>query len=431
MIIICEPQCKNISHEKFNCGYIYGLHLAYPHEKIRFYADISHIKAIKSMFTHDHIIVDNIEYIPITYRDLTSILGILAYYSLFKKLFSDVIKNGADKIFFLSFSPTILFTIKKLKQSPKFQKMKFTFVLHGDFENIVEKGERPAGIPLPLKNLKTKRKKRSLTLPHDISSIIIRSIKGIFIQMRSILDKPWQCIVTKEFTTKKMLLWNHSPDFKYIANSPHIMVNAANYIDVKELNMYTVLLPTIFVKPLPQPHNNYVKFAIFGYGNSLMLYNVLSLLSQKRIKKTYEIRVISMDDRGTEGFPNITCIGHGKVLERVEMERYVPDIDMFLILYDISQYRLGCSGSILESLSYMKPVLHFDNDCINTFNTQDNPIGICCNNLEEFVDKMEEIIENYENYIPKFQTFRENILQLRRKYAIENSLTQLKESFTW
>lgn len=431
MIIICEPQCKNISHEKFNCGYIYGLRLAYPHEKIRFYADISHIKAIKSMFVHDATIVNNIEYIPITYRDLTSIFGILTYYLLFEKMFSDILKNGVDKVFFLSFSPTILFTIKKLKQLHKFQKMKFTFVLHGDFENIVDEGDRPAGMPLPLKNLKANKQKKSIIFSRNTPRIIIRRIKGIFINARFFLGKPWQFIATKQFTTKKMLRWNHSPDFKYIANSPHIMVNAAKYIDVKELNMYTVLLPTIFVKPLPQPHNDYVKFAIFGYGNSLMLFNVLSLLSQKRIKKPYEIRVISMDDRGTEGFPNITCIGHGKVLERVEMEMYVPDIDMFLILYDISQYRLGCSGSILESLSYMKPVLHFNNDCINTFNTQDNPIGICCNSLEEFVDKMEEIIENYENYIPKFKTFRENILQLRQKYAIENSLTQLKESFTW
>jgi hypothetical protein len=79
----------------------------------------------------------------------------------------------------------------------------------------------------------------------------------------------------------------------------------------------------------------------------------------------------------------------------------------------------------------MKPVLHFNNDCINTFNKQDNPIGICCNTIEEFANTIEDIIENYQAYFHSFSTFRNNILNLRKKYAIENSLTQIKESFTW
>jgi hypothetical protein len=242
---------------------------------------------------------------------------------------------------------------------------------------------------------------------------------------------PWQRISTKLFPEKKMLLWKHSADFKYISLSPHVVVNAERYIDTKELNIHTVVLPTIFAEPIPQPNNEHVKFATFGYGNSLMLHNVVFQLSQKELKRPYEIRIIGMDDRGTDGFPNITCPSPGKVLDRSDMEKYAKDIDMFLILYDKSRYRLSCSGSILESLSYTKPILHFNNDCINTFNKHENPIGICCNSLEEFVCKMEDIIENYETYIREFQTFRKNILKLRNECAIENSLTQLKDSFTW
>ncbi|MGB3907668.1 MAG: hypothetical protein WBL02_09780, partial [Methanomethylovorans sp.] len=75
--------------------------------------------------------------------------------------------------------------------------------------------------------------------------------------------------------------------------------------------------------------------------------------------------------------------------------------------------------------------LHFDNDCINTFNMPDGPIGICCDSLEEFVCKMEDIIENYEAYRLEFQNFRKNILKLRKECAIENSVATIKESFTW
>ena len=79
MIIICEPTCRGVSHEKFNSGFIYGLSLAYPQETIRFYADITHIEAIKNILIHDKVIIDNIEYIPIKFRDLYSIRGMITY----------------------------------------------------------------------------------------------------------------------------------------------------------------------------------------------------------------------------------------------------------------------------------------------------------------------------------------------------------------
>lgn len=430
MIIICEPTCRGVSHEKFNSGFIYGLSLAYPQETIRFYVDITHIEAIKNILIHDKVIIDNIEYIPIKFRDLYSIRGMITYYSLFNKMFSGALEIGVNKIFFLSFSPTILYVIKKLKQKRKFLEMKFTFVLHGSFESIANGYDKPAELSLPIKKMKNEymieikyklqiiRQTKIIDLPKTIAPFINRFM-------------PWQLISTKLFTDRKMLLWKHSDDFRYISLSPHIVTNAESYIDTKELNMHTVVLPTFFAEPTPQPNNEYVKFAIFGYGNPLMLHNILFQLSQKELKQPYEIRIIGMDNKGTNGFPNVTCPSPGKRLDRTEMEKYARDIDMFLILYDISRYRLSCTGSILESLSYTKPILHFNNDCINAFNKHENPIGICCNSLEEFVCKMEDIIENYETYIPEFQIFRKNILESRNKCTIENSLTQLKDSFTW
>lgn len=428
MIFICEPTCTGLSHEKFNSGFIYGLSLAYPREAIRFYADITHIEAIKNILINDKIIIKNIEYIPIKFRDLYSISGMLTYYSLFNKMFRDVLETGTNKIFFLSFTPAILYVIKKLKQKSKFLNMKFTLVLHGSFENIANGYDKPAELSLPIKKIKNKYiiqrigQTKFIDLPRKARMAITPFINRFM---------PSQLIFTKLFTDRKMLLWKHSSDFKYIALSPHVIKNAVNYIDVKDLNIHTVVLPTVFAEPTSAPNNEYVKFAIFGYGNPLMLHNIVIQLSQKKLKKRYEIRIIGMDNRGTESFPNITCPSPGKVLDRSEMEKYAQDIDMFLILYDISRYQLSCSGSILESLSYTKPILHFNNDCINTFNKPENPIGICCNSLEEFVSKMEDIIENYEMYIHEFQTFRNNILKLRDECAIENSLTQLRDSFTW
>ncbi len=431
MIVICEPHVRGIEHEKVNSGFIYALSLAYPQESIRFYADITHIEAIKNILIHDKVLINNIEYIPIKFGNAYCVTGILTYYPLFSKMFAEVLGTGTNKIFFLSSSPLVLYVIKKLKQQSNFKTMKFTLVLHGEFEDIANKDDKIAGLSLPIKKLSNEYIYKYVF--QKIRQMKFRDLlcRGAEI-ITTLTNKPRQSISTKFFKEKEMLLWKHSADFKYICLSPHIIVNAERYINTNELNMYTVVLPTIFAEPTPAPNNEYVKYATFGYGNSLMLHNVLFQLSQKDLKKPYEIRVIGGDYRGIEGFPNAKCPSPGKMLDRNDMEKYARDIDVFLILrgYD-SHYRLSCSNSILESLSYTKPILHFNNDCINNFNKHDNPIGFCCNNLEEFINKMADIIENYEKYINEFQTFRKNILKLRDECSIENSLTQLRDSFTW
>ena len=256
--------------------------------------------------------------------------------------------------------------------------------------------------------------------------------KKIFHKALSKLPKaPWLKPTRVFFTVKRMMEWNHSLDYRYIALSPHIVKNAGKYIDLHKFNFYTVILPTNFVKPSVFANNEYAKFAIFGYGDSLVLHNIAYLLAQKNITKPYEIRIIGMDNRGTEGFSNITYTSNGEVLAREEMERQATDIDAFLILYDKARYRLSCSGSILESLSMMKPIVHFENDCINQFNTIDKPIGFCCVSLDEYVNKLFDIIENYDSYHATFANFRKNILKLRDDYAIDKSVPLIRESFTY
>ncbi len=432
MVIFCEPQVKGLSHEKVNSGFIYGLSLAYPDENIRFYADITHIDAIKNILNIDNIVINNIEYVPIRFHDLYSIKGMLTYYFLFKRIFSEVLESGTNKIFFLSITPTILYVIKKLKHKHEYKEMKFTFVLHGSFDNVANEYDKPVGIDLPIKKMKNRffvQFKYTIQMLRQMRPIdAFKTLVSNFIGRVVI---PWHLTSKRIFTDRKMLLWKHSTDYRYIALSPHIIKNAEKYIDVKKLNMYTVILPTVFKEPSAQPDNEYVKFAIFGYGNPLALHNILTLLSQKDLRHPYEIRIIGMDNRGTSEFPNVTSPSPGKRLDRSEMEKYAEDIDMFLILYDRTRYRLSCTGSILESLSYTKPILHFDNDCIDAFNRPDNLIGIRCNSLNAFVYQMEDIIENYGSYRIEFQNFRKNILKLRNECAIENSVSILKESFTW
>ena len=67
MIIVCEPQCKGVSHEKVNSGFIYGLRLAYPEEKIIFFAEATHLKAIQEILIKDNILINNFECRPLNF----------------------------------------------------------------------------------------------------------------------------------------------------------------------------------------------------------------------------------------------------------------------------------------------------------------------------------------------------------------------------
>jgi hypothetical protein len=428
MIIICEPQCKDFSHEKVNSGFIYALRLAYPEEKLLFYAHKTHIESIRSILNHDNAIVDNIEYVPISFQSSFSKAGMRTYGNLFTRIFLASLASGTDKIFFLSFSAPILYVIKKLKQNSVFANIKFALVAHRDFENIADDADplviQPAPAPTPKKSLSEKIKRIKL---HEIANKIYAKIHFY----RDKVKTERHTAYAKKYTTKDMILWENCADFRYIVLSPHILPNAAKYIDVSEVNIHTVFFPTVFVPVSSRPENEYVKFAIFGFGNSAMLNKVLLHLSKKNLKHQYEIRVISMDTRGTEGFENVTCPSQGKALTRDEMECYAIDIDLFLILYNKDSYKVSCSGSIIESLSYMKPIIHFKNDCINFFNTTDSPIGICCDTIDDYVRVMGDIINNYEAYNKKFEVFRNNILKQRNKYQIQNSIENLRNSFQW
>jgi hypothetical protein len=111
MIVICDLLCKGMSHEKVNSGFLYGLRLAFPEEKIVFYADATHIASIKSILHHDQIAIDQIEYRPTHIRQHSSLFDVAGFYFGLKKLFTEIIGLGADKVFFLSFNTEALYAI--------------------------------------------------------------------------------------------------------------------------------------------------------------------------------------------------------------------------------------------------------------------------------------------------------------------------------
>ncbi len=428
MIVVCDPLCTGVSHEKVNSGFLYGLRRAFPEQEIKFFAEKSHIMSIKKILEHDDKSVDPISFNSFGLADYSSHFGVFFCIIKFSLMLSMLKKIGINKVFFLSFTPELLFAIKQLKKIKKFNAFKFTFVLHGGFESIAGQTSRNEGIELQVTQLPT-------TLGGIINKFRRVSLKSLSMHLKKNILR----VIKKQshgenqvYNLRRVMELDNSSDFRYVMLSPHIFLNSSKYFDLNKFNFHVVTLPTNFRLPKDRPENQYPKFAVFGYGDSLVLYNLAFLLNGKNISKKYEIRIIGMDNRGVEGFERVTCpSGGGRILSRDEMERQSEDIDMFLILYDKTRYRLSCSGSILESLSMVKPIIHFDNDCINQFNTADAPIGFRCETLNQYTDRLADIIENYDSYLDQFDQFRLNILACREKYSIDQSVSAIRDSFTW
>ena len=425
MIIICEPQSKGISHIKVNSGFIYGLSLAYPGEQIEFFSETSHFKEIIEIFKSNKIQNIDLKHFTINFNAAKSfsISGIIGYFFLIKSVFDKVLEFGSNKVFFLSMNPVILCTIKILKVFAKYKNICCTVVLHGELEDIANVDYTEPYLPRPIAERVT----------------LVRLIKHpgiVLLMMRRILFQPFESVSSsyslffkKYFRTKKMMMWRHSKQYHYISLSPHVTENAKKYLDTKLLNFKTIIMPIIFAKPLKRSKNKFIKFAVFGYGDSGQMQKMLNLLSQREISAPYEIKIISMDNRGTEGFKNIKYISRGKVLGRSEMENATKDVDVFINLYTKNRHRFGCSLSIFEAFSYLKPVIHLSNPGYNYFNKPGKPIGYRCEDMNIFVDKLADMIGNFHLYKAQLLVFRRNMLEYRSAYDVRNNLKNLKESF--
>ena len=425
MIHVCDLICKEMSHEKVNSGFVYGLRLAFPDEKILVYADKSHIEALTNILKVDGIDVGNLEYVPVSVSNQDQLLYYPRYYFLLKNIFKNVLRSGDSKVFFLSFNNVILHIIKKLKRNILFADFKFSLVLHGDFETIAASEYTPNISSIPASPLIKRLKRYPLSLwPQKALALVVRKILGMHQSKVSALYK-------KYFSLRELLFLEHSSDYKYIALSSHIIENARKHIDIERLNLSLVTMPTVFAQSEPVKANKFPKFAIFGYGNSSMLHQVLTGLSKLKLTDPYEIRNISSNNAGIDGFSNVTITSSGNRLTRSEMEGHARDIDIFLLLHPGNTYQLSCSASIFEALSYGKPILNFDNDCFNTYNTREMPIGYSASTVDEFVDNMARIITGYDVFLSDRHDFLRNIRKLRDVYSIHKSKDDIEIMFNW
>lgn len=417
MIVVCEPQCEGVSHEKVNSGFLTLIRRAFPDRAIRVYAAETHRDALLSILAHDGVVIDQLEFRSFTVRDGYTARGIAGYHFAFQRLLRETVEAGCTDILFLSTSPVLLHLLKRLHAKPELSHLHFTFVMHAELEDIANATYHPvSGTVVAEPSLLEKlRSIRPLELPGKVAGLVARK-----------LATRYAAALHGRFRMRDELVRHASPSYSYIALSRHVVANAASYLDPAALQLRAVTMPINFASERPVVENDHLTFATFGYGDPGALRQVVEHLDRLAPKRSYELRIVGMDNRGLEHHPHVTCTSPGKRLSRDEMERQITDVDAFLILYDRDRYRLSCSGSIFEALSYGKPVLHIGNPCVAQFDAPTSPIGVGHADLAELARTMARMIDDPTWARRELAERRTNLRRLRGRLAIEHHIADFR-----
>lgn len=403
MILFCEPLIKGFGHEKVNSGFLTAYNKAFEGQPIMVFAHKTHIKAIDNILDNDQIKLKNVSFSEINFNTSNQFLAFISHFLLLFKVIRYANKIGQNKIFFFSVSSQMLYILDFFQWIYAKRKLEFSIVMHGFLEDILAKQE--------VKNV---------TNIYCVDFFLF-TIKNI--------HRPFY-VFDKLFLIKRFFENIINERFHFILLSSHILIQLQKHIDISRINIHVLDMPTNFRPVVTKPKKNkFIKFAMFGRGDFKMLIRLAEALNLRKIKNQYEIRIIGKDYIGLEEFDNITCSSPGIKLTRQEMELQVIDIDMFLILYEEDKYKLSCSASIFEAMSYLKPIIYLSNDCIGYYDKSDLKIGFRCESIDEFANKMAFLINNYSLVGNELSSFKNNLYTLRETLSIDNNIQKFKNSF--
>jgi hypothetical protein len=430
MIVVCEPTCRGVDHERVNSGFLRTLAAAYPGLALQVYAHKSHAVSLRKTLQEEGSVPPKLEFVPIRLPVFPGGRAIAAYDRIFRRVFEAALMVGVDKVFVLSYDVDTLCAVKRLKQLDRYKHFKLSFVVHGLGEKLIVKDAVESKVNYPLVALPRRNIGRRLQRAklHEWPQMLWRGISA------SVMARPVvrHALGRDRKGVRDAMEEAHSGDYRYIFLARHAARNAAIHFPAARNDVFAVTMPVKLLEPRLPARNEFAKFAAYGNVDALALHNVAKAVHDRRPHARYEIRLIGGNHFAVEGIPNVTCVGSwGHKIDRVEMEAEATDIDVFMMLFDESRYRVTCSGVLFEALSLVKPIIHFQNECVDEFNTAQTPIGIRCITFKDYIDAIIDIIENYNERQDDLARFRSGILRRREALIAENLEDAVKQSFNW
>ena len=404
-LAICEPQCKEGSHETINSSLIYGICKANFDKEVCLFADVTLIENLKSVWADKNIVLENLVFSPLALPAMYEKSEQL-FFSIFSSINDYLGSEDCKTVFFTSIHPFLLDII-----TSKFN-FHCTFVLHGKLEELNNS----------VKNTETKKK---LSLLHMVRHPL-RSILEYKVQNYENCIKKFESRYSfKEYFPKLLMLDENQ--YSFIVLSKHIRKNLKLLYNLKN-NFFCIEHPFIISNcPIKTINNPYPKFAIFGYGaDNSLLSELVSILNNNNMK--YEIRNIGMRHYDNPSHNCRFIQPFSSFMPRFIMEEELRNVDFILNFYTSDTYKFTCSGSIAEAICYEKPVIYISNDCYNSFMEPYN-FGIECESVIKMANEIVNIIENWNTFLStEYKVLIKNIKLKKKDIEITQQLKLLKHA---
>lgn len=409
MIIIFEPQCIGFAHEQFNAAFLYGYSLAYPNEKIIYFAEKEHLKCVKHVFNSANLSLNEIVFTEIEIPESNSLANprvVFEYSRILKNLLSYAYKNDCNKIVFLSIYTYSLIPLKYLLQFKYNNSIQVHIAMHGILEFI---------------------KRKNFLLLSEFYQKVERRFRKFFgianIQLKYKLKNKY--LYEKLFKISLQLFSNKN--ITYFVFREDSLKKIKEYLPKIHKHFNSIDLPYIY-KNVKNNHelefSNLKIFATFEKGYTNKLNEVVQILSQDSVlANNFEIRIIGgIANEKLTIFKQIKYVGINGKLSRKEIEEYIRDVKYLLFFYDPDSYELTTSGAFFDAIAYCKPIIFLKNHCLDYY--YDNyKFGYRCNNIDELISAMKRIILSDEiNY----QGFVSEIIRMHQDTVIRNNYYKLK-----
>lgn len=379
MIYIVEPQCYGVEHSLGNAAFLHLLKEIYPNEKIIFFADNSHLTIVKNIA-----LLEEVEYVEIEIpkKGLGSIKRFQRELLLTNYILRNAKNYHVNKILFTSFTTPGLVSLKFLLVF--YNKTKVSIIPHSILETLYIKKS------------------------NNINDIVFNFNFWV-----------------KKFKTKRI---------NYIFLGKSIESNLLK-IEPNIIN-YSICFD------LPYLYSNFCKindnkcFKIFGYLGSLSTYkggeSFLKLTNNHFnnlvYKPKFQIigRVVSESLNKCIG-DNVQIISPTIDLTRTEFDLHLSKIDYSVFCFSSSSYKLRASGTIFDSISYLKPIISLRNDFFEYYFDKFGDIGYLCDSIGEMEQAISLILKGKQEQRYLLQV--ENLKIAREYLKVQNISKRIKSIF--
>jgi hypothetical protein len=383
-VILCEPQCCGFEHSPFNAALLDTLRLAYPSSEIVFFAEKEHISYVRRELALAEQGKQKITFrcIKVPARQLCGWRRMPNEFVWCSQILAKALHKKAKVLMLCSLTNTGLLVLKYLMCRRRF-KLPTIAVLHGCLAGITGRQSR----------------------------------------------RPWNWIIG----LGRVLSLPHPSNLRLVALGDSILNNVKKFQPKRESQWcaldHVYLWPSNGSETSPQPHQigQPVRFGFVGVSGKG--FDIFCQLAQDiaPLKETTQFMMAGFYNGSAEKKPACRYIPDipDKPLSRKEFEDRVHKLSYVVWTAKPDHYRLTASGTFLDAMAFLKPGIYLRSDYIEYCFELMGDIGYLCNNYEDMVSTIREIILKFPSV--RYRQQVENIRKERIIFEPQTLAPRLRE----